>query len=164
MDAIISAIMVTALYNNPLYSAYTISLIFSYIFFINFIMLWSTQVLLLQARIACLKLPIAFNTWHCLISSRAGLGRACLLWDKEQETHIVRKSTFRLGTFSSLVFTGPILNEIQPFKNAEFNNKWKDVRKVSPVTHILSLTNCKFLSSCILFNIGPINIKTRDFY
>ena len=40
-----------------------------------------------------------------------------LLWDKQHETQIVRKSVLKLATFSSLVFIGPILNEVQPFKN-----------------------------------------------
>ena len=40
-----------------------------------------------------------------------------ILWDKQNETQIARKSTLKLATFSSLVFIGPILNEIQPFKN-----------------------------------------------
>ena len=38
-----------------------------------------------------------------------------LLWDKQHETHMVRKSTLKLATISNLVYIGPILNEIQPF-------------------------------------------------
>ena len=46
-----------------------------------------------------------------------GWVRVRLLWYKQHTTHIVRKSTLKLTTFSSLVFIGLILNEIQPFKN-----------------------------------------------
>ena len=46
-----------------------------------------------------------------------GWVRVSLLWDKQQETHIVRKSKSKLAIFLSLVFIGPILNDIQPFKN-----------------------------------------------
>ena len=49
-----------------------------------------------------------------------GWVRVGLLWDKQHKTHnniIVRKSVLKWATFSSLVFIGPMLNEIQPFKN-----------------------------------------------
>ena len=32
---------------------------------------------------------------------------------------MVRKSTLRLAAFSSLLFIGRILNEVQPFKNSK---------------------------------------------
>ena len=88
---------------------------------------------------------------NCLISSREGLVWVCLLWGKQQETHIVRKSTFRLGKFSSLV---PILNEIEPFKNSKI---YED-----PAIH-RSLIYFQILNSCILFNIGLIDTKREIF-
>ena len=39
------------------------------------------------------------------------------------EVHLVRKSTLKLATFSSLVFIRLILNEIQPFKNCKTYKK-----------------------------------------
>ena len=57
-------------------------------------------------------------TPHCLVSNREGLGTSWfIVWDKRHETHVVGKSILKLATSSSLVFIGPILNEIQPFKN-----------------------------------------------
>ena len=48
---------------------------------------------------------------HYLVSNREGLVRVGLSWDKHHKPHIVRKSTLKLTTFSSLVFIGTILNE-----------------------------------------------------
>ena len=62
--------------------------------------------------------------------------RLGLLWDKQHQIHIVRKSTLKLATFSSLVFIGPILKEIQPFNT----KKYIDVRTMCQVIHI-SLIN-----------------------
>ena len=88
---------------------------------------------------------------NCLISNREGLVWVCLLWGKQQETHIVRKSTFRLGKFSSLV---PILNEIEPFKNSKIYE--------GPAIH-RSLIYFQILKNCILFNIGWSTPNVRCF-
>ena len=48
-----------------------------------------------------------------------GWVRVCLLWDKQHETHVVRKSTLGLGTFLSLALIGPVLNEIHTLKNSK---------------------------------------------
>ena len=43
--------------------------------------------------------------------------RVCVLWDMGHNTPTARKSTRSFTKSSSLVGFGPILNEIQPFKN-----------------------------------------------
>ena len=81
---------------------------------------------------------------HCLISNREVLGRIRVIWDKLHETHIVRKSTMRLDTFSSLVFIGSIFNEIQPSGRS--------------VLYIF-----KFINSCILLSLARFTPNLRFF-
>ena len=64
---------------------------------------------------------------HYLVSNRERLVRVGLLWDKQHEPHIVRKSTLKLATFSSLVFIGTILNEWR-----DTAKKYTDVRTMCP--------------------------------
>ena len=95
-----------------------------------------------------------------IVSNREGLVRVGLLWDKQHEVHIVWKSTLKLATFSSLVFIGTILNE------------WRDTAKKSQTSgrcvrqalHVHLLEIFKFLNSCILFNISPIDTKLQIFH
>ena len=58
-----------------------------------------------------------------------------------------------------LTFIGPILNEIQPFKNSKITKKCMNVR---PVCH-LNFIVFKFYNDCILFNIGLMNTKLENF-
>ena len=64
---------------------------------------------------------------HYLVSNREGLVRVGLLWDKQHEPHIVRKSKLKIATFSSLVFIGTILNEWR-----DIAKKYTDVRTMCP--------------------------------
>ena len=61
------------------------------------------------------------------------------------EINNTRNSTLKYATFLSLVFIGPILNEIQPFSSIHL------------------VRNIQFLNSCILFNIGSIDTKLEIF-
>ena len=55
--------------------------------------------------------------------------RVCVLWDMGHHAPTARKSTTSFTKYPSLVGLGPILNEIQPFKNfKKFTKKCMDSR------------------------------------
>ena len=80
---------------------------------------------------------------NCLFSNRAGLGTSPFLRDKQHETHKARKSTFRFGKISSLVWIGPKLSKIQLFITLKM---YKTLRP----------------DGCISLNIDPINTKLEN--
>ena len=82
-----------------------------------------------------------------------GWVRGSLLWDKQPETHIVRKSKLKLATISSLVFVGPILDDMQPFKNFKiFQEIYRRQDDVSGSPYIPEN----------LFNISPIDNELHN--
>ena len=104
------------------------------------------------------------DTIIALLQIERGWVRVGLLWDKQHKTHnniIVRKSILKWATFSSLVFIGPMLNEIQPFKNLKiYSEIYRCLEDVSGNPYI----SYKFSSGCIFFNIGPIDTKLQIFH
>ena len=74
-----------------------------------------------------LLMALWMNEWM-MTDWEMGWVRVGLLWDKQHETHIVRKSTLRLQTFWSLVLIGPILNKIQLFENLKIYKRCMDCR------------------------------------
>ena len=83
------------------------------------------SVFLLNIGHVCFLLESLKNHTIAYFQTEEGWVQVGLLWDKQNETHIVRKSPLRLGKISVLVSTGPILNKIQPFKNLKINSPEK---------------------------------------
>ena len=88
--------------------------------------------------------------------------------------HIVRKGTPRFTKSPSLVLIGPVLTEIQAFKNVKNlqRNVWKTQGKtgqfrtnvrICSVFHTFLCKFLTFLNACISVKTGPINTKLGDF-
>ena len=97
---------------------------------------------------------------HGLISNQEV--RVRVLWDKQHETHIVRKSTLRSGKISRLVSMGPISNKIQLFKNLTICQEIRGLPHTPSERLIYFLVIFESLNSCTSFNIGPINTKLEN--
>ena len=77
-------------------------------------------------------------------------------------THIVKKSTLRLGKISRLVSVGSILNKIQLFKNLKISQEIRGLPHTPSERLIYFLLIFESLNSCISFNICPINTKLEN--
>ena len=86
-----------------------------------------------------------------------------LLWDKQHATRNIRKRKGGCTIFSSLVFIRPIRNEIQLFKDSKITKKY--IRRSEGVcgNPRISWQIFKFLNSCILFDLGPIDTNLEIF-
>lgn len=56
---------------------------------------------------------------YVTLQTEGGWARVRLVWDKQYETHKIRKRKTIFAESSSLVFIEPILDVIQPFENSK---------------------------------------------